>query len=188
MRNRNRQDVRGRSSAVVGVVSNYPRETLAILAGIASIMTIFINALFMQQGPHPAPIFASSSRSTGVAALPPQSPQAPPLRQMGTVPIRPAEFEPAIKQPFQSAAKAAPAPVRTDPIADLITAPPKRLVAVQRVLSEYGYGQIKANGEFGPETEQAIAKFERDHKMPVTGQMSDRLVKALALMTGRSFE
>ncbi len=96
-----------------------------------------------------------------------------------------------MKPQVQYASKPVAAPVatqvRNDPIAELI-APPNRLFAVQRALSEYGYGQIKPNGQFGPETEQAIAKFERDHKMPVTGQVSDRLVKALGTMTGRSLE
>jgi peptidoglycan hydrolase-like protein with peptidoglycan-binding domain len=56
---------------------------------------------------------------------------------------------------------------------------------VQRALSSFGYGQIAANGVLGPETRAAIERFERDHRMPVTGQVSERLVRELSAMTGR---
>ena len=40
----------------------------------------------------------------------------------------------------------------------------------------------------GADTQTAIAKFERDRKLPVTGQMSDRLVKELTAMTGHPID
>jgi peptidoglycan hydrolase-like protein with peptidoglycan-binding domain len=63
----------------------------------------------------------------------------------------------------------------------------QRIAAVQRALTDYGYGQLKATGTVGPETQAAIQKFERERKLPVTGQMSERLVRELSLATGRSF-
>ena len=92
----------------------------------------------------------------------------------------------AKSKPAASAASVS-APVRNDPIADLI-APSKRVLAIQRALSDFGYGQIKASGAYDPETRTAIEKFERDHKLPVTGQISDRFVRELAAMTGRPLE
>ena len=85
------------------------------------------------------------------------------------------------------AAAAAPSPPATDPIAKLI-APSKRIVSIQRALADFGYGQIKATGVYDPETRSAIEKFERDHRLPVTGQISDRFVRELAAMTGRPLE
>jgi peptidoglycan hydrolase-like protein with peptidoglycan-binding domain len=85
------------------------------------------------------------------------------------------------------AAAAAPNPPATDPIAKLI-APSKRIVSIQRALADFGYGQIKATGVYDPETRSAIEKFERDHRLPVTGQISDRFVRELAAMTGRPLE
>ena len=76
---------------------------------------------------------------------------------------------------------------RPDPIADLI-APPQRVVAVQRALNDFGYGPVKATGAFGAETVTAIQKFERDRKLPVTGQISPRLLRELAALTGRPLE
>jgi peptidoglycan hydrolase-like protein with peptidoglycan-binding domain len=64
----------------------------------------------------------------------------------------------------------------------------KRVVALQRALAEYGYGQIKPSGIIDTETQAAIEKFERERRLPITGQASDRLVRELAAMTGRPLE
>jgi peptidoglycan hydrolase-like protein with peptidoglycan-binding domain len=64
----------------------------------------------------------------------------------------------------------------------------QRVVAVQRALNDSGYGPVKATGAIGPETTAAIRKFEGDRKMPVTGQISVRLVRELAAFTGRPLE
>jgi peptidoglycan hydrolase-like protein with peptidoglycan-binding domain len=77
-----------------------------------------------------------------------------------------------------------PIPVsRNDPASST-----RRVAAVQRTLTEYGYGQLKPTGTVGSETQAAIQKFERDRKIPVTGQMSDRLVRELAAMTGKAID
>ena len=88
----------------------------------------------------------------------------------------------------KASASAAAQPTRNDPIADLIAPSSKRVLMVQRALAEYGYGQIKPNGTFGPETKDAIEQFERARKMPVTGQISPRLVRELSALTGRPME
>ncbi len=81
---------------------------------------------------------------------------------------------------------AAPRP-RPDPIAELI-APAPRVIAVQRALNDYGYGPVKVTGNFGAETISAIQKFERDRKLPVTGQISPRVLRELAALSGRPLE
>jgi peptidoglycan hydrolase-like protein with peptidoglycan-binding domain len=77
---------------------------------------------------------------------------------------------------------------RSDGIGDLITNASKRLIAVQRALADYGYGPVKATGEFTPDTRTSIERFERDRRLPVTGRVSDRLVRELSAVTGRSFD
>lgn len=74
-----------------------------------------------------------------------------------------------------------------DPIAELI-APTKRVTAVQRALSDYGYGQIRVTGTLDRETKDAIEQFERSRKLPVTGQISPRLMRELSSLTGRPLE
>jgi peptidoglycan hydrolase-like protein with peptidoglycan-binding domain len=82
-----------------------------------------------------------------------------------------------------------------DPIARLIApstaplvAPSKRITAVQRALADFGFGQIKPTGVLDADTRAAVEKFERERRLPVDGQISDRLVRELAGMTGRPLE
>ena len=64
----------------------------------------------------------------------------------------------------------------------------RRVASVQRVLTEYGYAQLKPTGTLGPDTRAAIEKFEHERRLPVTGQVSDRLVRELYVATGHSVE
>jgi hypothetical protein len=64
----------------------------------------------------------------------------------------------------------------------------RRVAAVQRALTEYGYGQLKPTGTVGSDTQAAIQKFERARKIPVTGQISDRLVHELTAMIGHPID
>ena len=62
------------------------------------------------------------------------------------------------------------------------------MIALQRALADYGYGQIRPSGVLDGETQAAIEKFERERRLPITGQASDRVVRELAAMTGRPLE
>lgn len=148
-----------------------PVDLFAILAAVAASTVIIVNAVFLQSGSHPAPFFAN-----------PKSSQVPAIDARWPAP-------PAI--PTRAAATAAPPqPValrRDDPIADLI-GPSPRIAAVQRALSDYGYGQIEPSGILNEATSAAIEKFERERKLPVTGEVSDRLVRALSGLVGRPLQ
>ena len=63
-----------------------------------------------------------------------------------------------------------------------------RVIALQRALAEFGYGQIKPSGIVDTDTQRAIERFERERRLPVTGQVSDRVVRELAAATGRPLE
>ena len=80
-----------------------------------------------------------------------------------------------------------PASNRNEAAANPATAA-RRVAAVQRALAEYGYGQIKPSGIIDAETQAAIQKFERERKLPITGQASERVVRELAAVTGRALE
>src|SRR5262245_59501258 len=82
---------------------------------------------------------------------------------------------------------ARPMPIRADGVGGR-HAPSKRVIALQRALAEYGYGQIRASGIIDAETQAAIEKFERERKLPITGQASDLVMRELAAMTGRPLE
>ena len=52
----------------------------------------------------------------------------------------------------------------------------------------YGYGQIKPTGVYDPETRAAIERFERDRKLPVTGQISSGSPASSRALTGRPLD
>jgi len=205
----------------------------------AAVFAILINALFLQKGPHPAPIFATRVLLQNEAAMPPRAHSAPTAPatdhalqarvqlitniqreltrkgfydgpadgiwgaktdaaardfvQAGGSKIGAEASDALLRAVMASASKTAvstaatPGPAAADPIAKLI-APSKRVASIQRALSDFGDGQIKVTGNFEPDTKVTIEKFERDHHLPVTGQMSDRVVRELAAMTGRPLE
>jgi hypothetical protein len=165
-------------AATAGIISRHPREAVGVLALACAVMTIFVNALFMQHGPHPAPIFATRHAAPAAHASAAHAPMSQFVPQ--TRPLIPAAAIPA-PRPRAEAAPARPG----DPIAALL-APSNRVLAMQQVLSQYGYGQIRPTGIMGPETAEAIRKFERSQHMPVTGQASDAVANALSQMSGRT--
>jgi len=59
-----------------------------------------------------------------------------------------------------------------------------RILSLQRALSRLGYGPVRMSGTFGPDTKDAIERFERDWLMPVTGLMSENLFTKLAAVNG----
>lgn len=87
----------------------------------------------------------------------------------------------------RSQVKAKPASPPRDPIAALL-APDRRIIAVQRALADFGFGQIHPSGVFDPATRAAIERFERQRKLPVTGQITERLIRELSSVTGRPLE
>lgn len=59
-----------------------------------------------------------------------------------------------------------------------------RVLSLQRALAKLGYGPVRMSGAFGPDTKEAIERFERDWMMPVTGLMSENLFTKLAAVNG----
>jgi hypothetical protein len=211
---------------VLRVLLHSPKDMVAGLLAAAAVCAIFTNALFLQAGRHPSPMFGS------VVTLPaPQPAVASPLPRPRPVELatRPVEPEPVESKPVEvkadprsadktgadknadaknadaknadamtnlvvkstSAPVAAPANVMRPPApipAPAQTAGARRVAAVQRALTQYGYGQLKPTGAVGADTQAAISKFEHARKLPVTGQMSDRLVRELTAMTGHPID
>jgi hypothetical protein len=165
-------------AVTAGLISRNPREAVGVFTLLCAVTIIFVNALFMQKGPHPAPIFAPKHVVAHAPATHAPMSQFVPQKQ----PLVAAVPAPA-PRPHLEAAR----PRANDPIAALL-APSNRVLAAQQVLTQYGYGQIRPTGIMGPETAEAIRRFERSQGMPVTGQMSDRVVSALAHMSGRKID
>ncbi len=160
---------------LAATIARHPREFVGLIMACAATLAILVNALFLQHGPHPAPIFA-----TRPLAVP-----EPEALKEDRRSVAPAVVMPKTKP------NAAAAPPRQDPIAELIAPPTPskpRMLAIQHALADFGYGQIKPTGVYDNETRAAIEKFERERNLPVDGQISDRFVRELAVMTGRSLD
>lgn len=56
------------------------------------------------------------------------------------------------------------------------------VVLVQERLKKWGYYQAKCDGMFGPGTERSLIKFQKEHKLPVTGQVDEQDYAALGLL------
>jgi hypothetical protein len=200
------------------ILLHSPKDTVAAAFALAAICAIIANALFLQAGRHPSPMFGSIV-AIPAAALAPASPLPRPRPVEADISApEPKLAEPKLAEPkFAEPRPAEPKPA--DPLTNLVKAtsvapaassiarPPapiplssrnetsanpalgfRRVAAVQRALTEYGYGQLKPTGTIGSETQAAIQKFERERKIPVTGQMSDRLVRELTAVIGRPIE
>ncbi len=160
-----------------------PVDSLAVFVASALSVAIIVNALFLQSGSHPAPFFANPAPAPAVADIYSGLGNAPWPRQVDPAPTAHLPANTHTTQPASAR--------HGDPIADLIGSyigSTARVTAVQRILSQYGYGQIKPSGVIDGPTSAAIEKFERDHQMPVTGRLSDRLLTELAAMIGHPLD
>src|SRR5437868_3014368 len=83
--------------------------------------------------------------------------------------------------PAAPAAPSAPTPPAPIPAPSRSLAQPSRQVlAVQRALSEFGYGQIKPTGVMDGETRTALKEFQGSHNLQVTGELNDQVKRELA--------
>jgi peptidoglycan hydrolase-like protein with peptidoglycan-binding domain len=239
------------------------RDAIAFTVGALGSVAILVNALFLQTGPHPAPLFkapvtavAAAEATNTVVAVPRARPPEPAPAKLEALPRTPAEIMSEIQRElvrrgfydgaidgvhgpktdaairdFEQAAGmklslqaneallqtivkssiAAPKTATTAPTAPAAAAPAsattasaatagrgdaigdmlassRRVIGLQRALAQFGYGQIKPTGMVDAETRAAIEKFERERKLPVTGQPSERVARELAGLTGRPLD
>jgi hypothetical protein len=192
------------------ILLHSPKDTAVGALAFTAVAAIFINAVFLQKGYHPAPMFGSIVVPAGGLASTSPLPRPRPTEAEPTVgEARIAEPKPAERAAESKLSDAVgnlakptsasptirstifrpPAPIPTSSHNEMsANSAPRRVAAVQRALTEYGYGQLKPTGTVGSDTQSAIQKFERDRKLPVTGQMSDRLVRELIAMIGHPID
>lgn len=158
-------------------IARRPVDSIAIIAAIATAFVIVVNAIFLQSSTHAPPLLdakSSAAKSDSLKPLITGTPARPLATATATVPV-------PVPAPQPIAVR------RNDAIAELI-GPSPRIAAVQRALAEFGYGQVKASGILDDTTSAAIVKFERDHNLPNSGRVSDRLIKELTAMVGHSID
>ena len=191
------------------ILSRAMRPTALLCGGIVAISAgIVANALFLQSGRHPAPLF-----STRIVTTEPQVAHPDAMVEAVQSALKDAGYyagpvdgiagaqtasairafeqrngrretgvaEPDLLEAIRAAPTAFRPPTNAAPAADVAAdaAPDERVAAVQTALSRAAYGQIKADGVFGPQTRDAIIRFQQDHGLPATGEISDALVVEL---------
>ncbi len=185
------------------------RPTALINGGFVVVTAAIVaNAVFLQPGRHPAPLFESRQKQEPPAAARPDarlSAIQAALRDLGYYagPVdgiagdKTRQAIAAYEQKLGWAATGAPsrdllaaaqAEAAARPAAPDVTttasispppAPDKTVAAVQEALAKAAYGPLRADGVFGRQTREAIVRFQEDHGLPVTGEISDALIVEL---------
>jgi len=186
------------------VLLHSPKDTVAGALAFAAVSAIVANALLLQAGRHPAPLFGTVVTMPAEVSIPASPlPRPRPVEALSEPkPAEPKAADSRSADPLANLVKATsampvtpsaiPRPPASIPVStnsDAVSgAASRRVAAVQRALTEYGYGQLKPTGTVGSDTQAAIQKFERAHKIPVTGQMSDHLVRELTASIGHPID
>lgn len=253
----------GRLANAGSAIARHPREFVGLVMASVATAWIFTNALFLQKGPHPAPIFAARPVTRQAVPMAPPRPEivapgtpmplpapaaAPSVTATGPMSrtqlissiqrelnrrgfydgvidgvwgahtdtavrdfiqttgarVTPDANEALLRAISGSGAQRHTQASHNDPIAALLApsnqskatpqsvsaqpAPSARIKAVQRALDDFAYGPVGATGVYDADTRTAIERFERSRGLPVTGQISDRLVRELGAMVGRPLE
>ena len=180
------------------LVAAHPFRT--VVATIFGLMLagIVLNAVLLQRGRHPAPLFGSASRArqahvpTASVPLPlrrpVERPSAEPLtigqiagsddaagssRPAGT---SPAHKEDGIAQLLRGGGRTQPDPANAKTSA-------VNVLAAQRALQKLGY-DVKPDGHMGAATRQALDKFEHDRHLSAQGELSSKVLRELADAAG----
>lgn len=151
----------------------------------AAMCGVVVNALFLQRERHPAPLFGDAPRTVvtptpapvvpAPASLHPPAAVAEAPSAPATPPVRPADI---------SVPEAAPPAHHADPIADLLKGArdskeiQRQTLAAQTALVKLGY-VLKADGQAGADTMNALHEFEKAHGLPASSEITAKVVKAL---------
>ncbi|QFR31691.1 peptidoglycan-binding protein [Ancylobacter sp. TS-1] len=189
-------------------------DVFMVFVAAAASAAVLFNAFALQQGRNGSRAAAPASAQSDIRAIPapqaatpaPAAPAAaPPAAMAPADPVAALANAPAVATPLPPSrpaapprpAAAAPSPAISAPVALTNTPaagllPPgevpvsPRVMAVQKALSQLGYGPVRVDGRLGAATEEAVQRFERDRRLPVTGQISDRVVREINAVAGLS--
>ena len=162
-------------------------------------LAIMCNALIMQKGRHPAPLFGKSfmQGSNTISTLAARTPVPRPLPTAAEASVSAAaDVAPppkVAKHDLPAEPSTHDASTAVDPIGRLLrdgaivgaeaTSDTKEVLGAQRALVKLGF-VLKPSGTLGPRTKKAIERFEKDRHLPIKGELTPRLVKILAAESG----
>ncbi|WP_298352850.1 peptidoglycan-binding domain-containing protein [Rhodoblastus sp.] len=188
-----------------------PAFGVLLLGGLLA--AVAINALFLQHGRHPAPLFGATFKIAPPA--PPPRPNAldgllnEEIPQGALKPVDPAQEAafaapaapetPAAEAPQPAPAPAAPPHGRGDMLGALIAddgvvtpemraaSAARAVLGAQKALARLGL-PVKADGDYGAATRRAVEAFQRANHLPVTGELNPRTRRLLSARSGLRVE
>lgn len=93
--------------------------------------------------------------------------------------LRPAlTSTPPVPAPVPAAPPTATAQAASAPVSS------PRILLIQQVLSDQGYGPIRLDGIMGAETRAAILRFEAHRNLPPSGELSPQVLRELSRVSG----
>lgn len=204
-------------SSRFGALWRYRTPALGALLLGGLLTAVVVNALYLQHGRHPAPLFGATFK----IAPPPPPPRPASLDALLNEDIPQGALKPV--DPAQDAAFAAPT-AREQPAAaapsqaappengndllgvlidgDGVVTPEMRAAAAarakssakssavlsaQKALASLGL-PVKADGDYGAATRKAVEAFQRANRLPVTGELNAATRHALAALSGLRVE
>jgi peptidoglycan hydrolase-like protein with peptidoglycan-binding domain len=166
-----------------------PRHARVALGGFFLLATgVTTNALYLQGA-----VSGTTEKAAAAAIRPePRPPAAPKSAKTAKAHVKGATADTPQVLP-QSASKSAPKSppsvkvrlVRVATVGETRSeeADPETVRAVQEVLNRQGYGPIEADGIMRQPTRAAIMAFQHDHRLGLTGEASQVLLKQLVFGT-----
>lgn len=160
----------GARPGIIGRVLEFalrnPWRTAVAVILFAVAAAIVANAVFLQSGEHPSPLFAT--RDTDAPA---ETVAADPAAAPAETAVVPAGDEDEIGR-LVAVTTAGTPQVPATPASSTV-------VEVQQLLLAQGYDPGVVDGLFGANTAAAIEAYQADHGLEVTGTISDELIAAL---------
>lgn len=138
------------------------------LLAAALMATIGGNALFLQNEPHPAPLFSERSPSLAAAVAEKDSTEAVTPAAVGSIPLPTARPRP------EGHVAAAPD-----------TAATARIRELQSMLGQLGYYKGEADGIAGPATAAALRRYEAENRLVPVGEISPAILDHVRLTLSR---
>lgn len=138
------------------LISRHPREFVGIVLAGAAVLAVYANALFMQKGPHPAPIFA-----------------ARPLAAAPTATAQPRSVTPGARSAAVASVSAPLAPPVPMSRVQLI-------VEIQHALNRRGFYDGVADGIWGAKTDAGVRDFVRAARLNINPEASEEILRALS--------
>lgn len=171
-----------------------------------------MNALFFQEGRHPAPIFLTKALQPPLPSTPSSArTTAQRVTSTFTTPdestkpktevARAAPKSESVRNDLPASVKISTRPngkpaetTKHDPIAELLKAAPKPKIPTQsdvamaqQALLKLGY-VVRVDGNFSKSTQLAIEKFEHDNGLPPKGALTTKIAALLASRAGLESE